>query len=657
MPDVGTAYVQILPKAKGIKANIEKSMRGDAVAAGESTGAAMGSSLVGSLGKMVAAAGIGKMVQSAISEGANLQQSFGGLDTLYGDAAAQAKNFAYEAAQAGISANDYAEQAVSFGAALKQAYGGDTTKAVKAANTAILDMADNAAKMGTPIESIQAAYQGFARGQYQLLDNLKLGYGGTKEEMQRLLSDAEALTGVKYDINNLGDVYSAISAIQENLGLSGVAAAEAAETISGSFGAVKANLSNVFANLALGESIGPSLQSLLESVDNFVFDNLLPAFGNIVSGLPEVFAGIVDYAPQLLESVQELIDPIMQMIMETDWLGMISGVLDTILSAITENAPTMLEGGVELVTNLANGILENAPAVITGIGNIISQLLNFIMTNLPTFLSKGMELVTNIATGIWNNLPAIISAIASVVSQIVSDLAAGLPDMLAKGQEILSNVANGVLNNLPEIMSAAASALAEFLTGVGNALPDVLAKGGEILAQLVEGILGAIGDIVSAAGEVISAAADAFGQYDWLSIGSNIVSGIVSGVTGAASSLYGALQGLASDALASAKRLLEIKSPSRVFAREVGRYIPQGIAMGIEQEDAPVVAINKQVNAMVNAGRLATNAGAVPAGNSYDYGGVTINVYAAQGQSVEEIANEVSRRINNQINRRRAVWA
>lgn len=518
-------------------------------------------------------------------------------------------------------------------------------------------MADNAAKMGTPIESIQAAYQGFARGQYQLLDNLKLGYGGTKEEMQRLLSDAEALTGVKYDINNLGDVYSAISAIQENLGLSGVAAAEAAETISGSFGAVKANLSNVFANLALGESIGPSLQSLLESVDNFVFDNLLPAFGNIVSGLPEVFAGIVDYAPQLLESVQELIDPIMQMIMETDWLGMISGVLDTILSAITENAPTMLEGGVELVTNLANGILENAPAVITGIGNIISQLLNFIMTNLPTFLSKGMELVTNIATGIWNNLPAIISAIASVVSQIVSDLAAGLPDMLAKGQEILSNVANGVLNNLPEIMSAAASALAEFLTGVGNALPDVLAKGGEILAQLVEGILGAIGDIVSAAGEVISAAADAFGQYDWLSIGSNIVSGIVSGVTGAASSLYGALQGLASDALASAKRLLEIKSPSRVFAREVGRYIPQGIAMGIEQEDAPVVAINKQVNAMVNAGRLATNAGAVPAGNSYDYGGVTINVYAAQGQSVEEIANEVSRRINNQINRRRAVWA
>lgn len=655
MPDVGTAYVQILPKAKGIKANIEKSMRGDAVAAGESTGAAMGSSLVGSLGKMVAAAGIGKMVQSAISEGANLQQSFGGLDTLYGDAAAQAKSFAYEAAQAGISANDYAEQAVSFGAALKQAYGGDTTKAVKAANTAILDMADNAAKMGTPLESIQAAYQGFARGQYQLLDNLKLGYGGTKEEMQRLLSDAEALTGVKYDINNLGDVYSAISAIQENLGLSGVAAAEAAETISGSFGAVKANLSNVFANLALGESIGPSLQSLLESVDNFVFDNLLPAFGNIVSGLPEVFAGIVDFAPQILESVQGLIDPIIQTITETDWLGMISGVIETILSAITENAPSMLDGGIELVTNLANGILENAPTVIAGIGDIISQLLNFLMTNLPTFLAKGVELVGNIASGIAQNLPAIIAAIAGVVSQIVSDLAAGLPDMLAKGQEILSNVANGILNNLPEIMSAAASALADFLTGVANGLPDVLAKGGEIIAQLVEGIVGAIGSVVSAAGEVISSAASAFGQYDWLSIGSNIVSGIVSGISAGAGSLFSSLQGLAADALAAAKGALGIESPSKVFAREVGRYIPQGIAMGIDQEDAPVVAINRQVNAMVDTARLADFSGA--RSEAYNYGGITINVYAAKGQNVEEIANEVSRRINRQIDRKRAVWA
>lgn len=657
MPDVGTAYVQILPKAKGIKANIEKSMRGDAVAAGESTGAAMGSSLVGSLGKMVAAAGIGKMVQSAISEGANLQQSFGGLDTLYGDAAAQAKSFAYEAAQAGISANDYAEQAVSFGAALKQAYGGDTTKAVKAANTAILDMADNAAKMGTPLESIQAAYQGFARGQYQLLDNLKLGYGGTKEEMQRLLSDAEALTGVKYDINNLGDVYSAISAIQENLGLSGVAAAEAAETISGSFGAVKANLSNVFANLALGESIGPSLQSLLESVDNFVFDNLLPAFGNIVSGLPEVFAGIVDFAPQILESVQGLIDPIIQTITETDWLGTISGIVTSITTAITENLPTFLENGVQMITELANGMLQSAPEVIARIGEILTQLVTFLLSNAPTLMQNGFQLIANLASGIGQNLPAILSAIGNVLEQLISAIAQRAPALLSQGVSLIGQMASGLAQNLPAVLGAIASVIAGLLARLGQALPGMLQQGIALIGQLAAGIIQSVPRVVGAIPGIISGIRSAFSGFNWASIGSNIISGIASGISAAAGSIISSMQSLASNALSAAKSALGISSPSKVFAREVGQYIPQGIAMGIEQEDAPVVAINRQVNAMVDAGRLAQNVGAVPAGNSYDYGGVTINVYAAQGQSVEEIANEVSRRINNQINRRRAVWA
>ena len=177
--------------------------------------------------KLIVAAGIDTVLKSAIEEGGKLQQSFGGLDTIYGEASSAAKEYAVQAAAAGISANDYAEQAVSFGASLKQAFGGDTTKAVEAANTAIMDMTDNAAKMGTPIESIQNAYSGFAKQNYTMLDNLKLGYGGTKSEMERLLADAEKLTGVHYDISNLGDVYDAIHAIQGDLGLTGVAAQEA----------------------------------------------------------------------------------------------------------------------------------------------------------------------------------------------------------------------------------------------------------------------------------------------------------------------------------------------------------------------------------------------------------------------------------------------
>lgn len=286
MADLGKAYVQIIPKAEGISEKIKESVSPGAGKAGTSAG----NSFVGTFAKIAGGAAVGaavyKGMKAAIDEGAKLQQSYGGLDTLYGEASAAAKDYAMEAAKAGISANDYAEQAVSFGASLKAAFGGDTEAAVEAANTAIMDMADNAAKMGTPIESIQAAYQGFAKGQYQLLDNLKLGYGGTKSEMERLLKDASELSGKEYNIDNLGDVYDAIHVIQEDLGLTGVAAEEAATTFSGSFGAMKASAQNVLAMLSTGGDVGPAMAQLASAAGTFLFDNLVPMVGNVISAIP-----------------------------------------------------------------------------------------------------------------------------------------------------------------------------------------------------------------------------------------------------------------------------------------------------------------------------------------------------------------------------------
>ena len=214
MADLGQAYVQIVPKAEGISNKISNLVAPGSEKAGQEAGGGIASGIK----KAIVAAGVGAavvgVVKGAVEEGGKLQQSYGGLETIYGDAAEAAKKYALEAAQAGISANSYAEQAVSFGASLKQAFAGDTTKAVEAANTAIMDMTDNAAKMGTPIESIQNAYQGFAKQNYTMLDNLKLGYGGTKTEMERLLADAEKLSGQEYNIDNLGDVYDAIHVIQ-----------------------------------------------------------------------------------------------------------------------------------------------------------------------------------------------------------------------------------------------------------------------------------------------------------------------------------------------------------------------------------------------------------------------------------------------------------
>ena len=374
MTEVAQATVTIIPTMKGAQATIAKDLGASSKSAGESSGKQLGGSLVGTIKKIIVTAGIGKMIGDSLSAGADLQQSFGGLETIYGDAASAAKSYAQQAYKAGISANDYAEQAVSFGASLKQAFEGDTTKAVEAANTAIMDMTDNAAKMGTPIEQIQSAYQGFAKGQYQLLDNLKLGYGGSREEMERLLSDASKLSGQEYDISNLGDVYDAIHVIQEDLGLTGVAAAEAEGTFSGSMDAMKSAATNLMANLALGEDIMPSLEALGSSISNFVIGNALPMIGNIVKQVPTIIANLPGYIAELL--------------------------------------PQAIPVMADVVAGLAQGIIDNIPTFVQGVGQLLVAGWNAIM---DIDWSAAGQLVVDLFEAAWNGLVDIASGIWDLV--------------------------------------------------------------------------------------------------------------------------------------------------------------------------------------------------------------------------------------------------
>lgn len=291
--ELGTAYVQIIPSADGIKGMIEKAMGTEVVGAGDKAGQGFMKSFAGTVTKMIAAIGIGKVIKdtlsSSLNEGAALQQSLGGIETLFKGSADIVKGYAKEAYRtSGLSANAYMESVTGFSASLLQSLGGDTDKAAEIANMAMIDMSDNANKMGTSMESIQFAYQGFAKQNYTMLDNLKLGYGGTKEEMQRLLTDAQKLTGVKYDINNLSDVYQAIHAIQENLDITGTTAKEASSTFTGSFASMKAAAQNVLGNMALGEDLTPSLEALKETVHTFVFGNFIPMLKNVVKAIPEV---------------------------------------------------------------------------------------------------------------------------------------------------------------------------------------------------------------------------------------------------------------------------------------------------------------------------------------------------------------------------------
>ena len=274
--ELGQAYVQIMPSAKGISGSIQKQLDPEASSAGESAGSNLGGRLVSVVKGVIVTAAIGKTIGMAISEGANLQQSLGGIETLFKGSADKVKKYADEAYKtAGLSANDYMESVTSFSASLLQSMGGDTEKAADKANMALIDMSDNANKMGTNMGDIQNAYMGFAKQNYTMLDNLKLGYGGTKEEMQRLLTDAQKLTGVKYDINNLADVYDAIHAVQEELDITGTTAKESAETFSGSFASMQSAFSNVLGKISLGMDITPELNALAETTSTFLFGNFL----------------------------------------------------------------------------------------------------------------------------------------------------------------------------------------------------------------------------------------------------------------------------------------------------------------------------------------------------------------------------------------------
>lgn len=363
--EIAQAYVQLIPSARGITGKIQAILNPEASAAGQSAGQSLGASLVSVATKAIAAAGIGKAFSAAINEGAALQQSLGGVETLFKGSADTVKRYAAEAYKTtGLSANAYMENVTGFSASLLQSLGGDTAKAADVANMAMVDMSDNANKMGTDMGRIQDAYQGFAKQNYTMLDNLKLGYGGTKSEMERLLADAEKLTGVKYDINNLSDVYNAIHAIQENLDITGTTAKEAASTFSGSFSAMKAAAQNVLGNLALGQNIGPSLRALYDTTKTFIVDNFLPMIGNVLSGLPQVIGFALEEGLSAVFG-----DYIAQSIMEElyDVFEKIGGVASTLYDMIFGSLSK--KDNVNFLTQL--GIDEKTAASIVNIGENI----------------------------------------------------------------------------------------------------------------------------------------------------------------------------------------------------------------------------------------------------------------------------------------------
>lgn len=534
--ELAKAYVQIIPSAEGIQGRIQKEIEPEA----DSAGSSFGGKMVGMIKKVIATAAIGKALSASISEGAALEQSLGGIETLFKDSADKVKANAAKAYQtAGMSANDYMELTTSFSASLLSSLAGDTSKAADVADMAMVDMSDNANKMGTNMEDIKNAYQGFAKQNYTMLDNLKLGYGGTKSEMERLLADAQKISGVEYNIDNLSDVYSAIHVIQGQLDITGTTAKEAATTISGSFNQMKAAAKNVMGEIALGMDVGPALNELANTIITFAVGNLLPAVWNVISALPSAIVTFVTaLGPQLFAAV--------------------SGLIPQIASGITTGIPTLYQSAMQLMDQFNIGIQEQ----------------------LPILLQKGVDFITNIVNGILQNLPQVITMAGNVITYFANTIISMLPTILSAGARLLLRLVNGIINNLPQIAQAAATAIVRFVASIGQNLPQILQSGITIIGKLAAGLIRAIPNLVGQIPAIISAIVNAFTSQNWGSIGINIISGIASGLRSAAHMLWDAVKGVLGGFKENVLAFFGIHSPSR-WGAYVGEMIDTGIANGL----------------------------------------------------------------------------
>ena len=587
--ELGKAYVQVIPSAKGIGGMLKKSMGGDMDSAGTSLGKGLGSKIKAA----IIAAGIGKVLKTAIFEGAKLEQSLGGVETLFKGSAGRVKKYAAEAYRtAGMSGNEYMENVTSFSAAMISSLGGNTKKAAKLSNQAITDMSDNANKMGTDLSMVTQTYQSLARGQYQMLDNLKLGYGGTKGEMQRLLNDAEKLTGKKYDISSFSDVTQAIHAIQTQMGITGTTAKEAASTISGSFNMMKSAAKDFLGNLTLGRDVSKSMENLVTSTGTFL-SNLLPALGNIAKGLVNVIGTTF---PQMFSKIGNSLGASMP--------GLISKGLTMVTqftASLRKNAGKFVSAGMEMLLKLAQGRANSMPVMIQKIPQIITNIAGLINDNAPKIMVTGGKIIITLVKGLINAIPTLIANIpqilramwnaftafnwmslgSSMISGIAGALRSGIGSLFSAAQSLCVTIVNAFINLPTVLFNAGATAIVHLIQGFRSAWGVITSIGGRIVVAVISGLVSLASRMWSSAKSAASRMFSAFRAVSWGSVGTHIISGIIRGIAGAAGKLFSSMKNLASKALSAAKKVLGINSPSRVFAAEVGRWIPAGIAVGV----------------------------------------------------------------------------
>ena len=537
---------------------------------------------VGAAALTAAATGMAALTKASIDQYAEYEQLVGGVDTLFKTASDKVQEYAANAYKtAGMSANEYMDTVTSFSASLLQSLGGDTEKAAQKADQAITDMADNANKMGTGMEMIQNAYQGFAKQNYTMLDNLKLGYGGTKEEMERLLADAEKLSGQKFDISSYSDIVDAIHVVQTEMGITGTTAKEAASTIQGSVSAAKSAWSNLITGIA---------------ADNADLDTLI---GNFVSSVETAAGNIIPRVRVMLGGISQLVT------------SASTTIIPMVITTITDNLPALLQAAVALVGALGQGIIDSLPAITQAAIDILFFLANALIENLPTlidgivqvtmtivqmltspdFLTQLIEtailLIMTLAQGLIDAIPQLIAAVPMIIGNLLAAIIVELPNIIQMGIDLLFALIDGIIKCIPELVAAVPTLIIAFVNGIVNNLDKIILAAPQIIVSLITGIIGAIPELIAAVPRVIAAIADTIRNYDWGGIGRNIVQGLKDGIAGMWDNIKDWFNEKVNSLVGGVKRILGIHSPSKVFAG-IGGFMAEGLGEGFSDEFAAV---------------------------------------------------------------------
>lgn len=534
---------------------------GDGIKKTLGTAAKVGSVAVAALGTATVA--IGKTALDAYS---NYEQLVGGIDTLFKASSGKMQQYAANAYQtAGVSANRYMEISTSFAAALISSLGGNTEAAVDMANTAITDMSDNANKMGTSLETVQEAYMSLSRGNYEMLDSLKLGYGGTKAELQRLLSDAEKFSAAQgkvrdFSVDSYSDIVEAIHIVQDEMGITGTTAEEAATTIEGSVNMAKAAWDNWLAGLGNEDADMSALTDQLVQSVITAGENIIPRFGMIMTNLVTT---VTTYAPMVG-------DAIMGGLSQIDFTAVgqtASNLILMLIDGIVQNLPMLAMAALQIVMALGQGLITNGPQILASLGQLLLQLANYIIQNVPNILNAAVQFFGMLIQGIAQNAPTIIATLVSLLGQLIAQVISWAAQMLGQAISAAAGFLGGLIGGLASLPGQIASFLGGVISNVASWVGEMASGAVRAASQFASSL---INGLASIPGQVVS-------------IGSNIVQGMINGITGAAGRLVDAAKNAVGNAIDGAKKLLGIHSPSRVF-REIGRYTMQGAALGVDDD-------------------------------------------------------------------------